>query len=49
MFLQEENRLIVGCGAGALAIEELQRAGGKRLAVSDFLRGRALPPGARFA
>ena len=47
--LQEESRLIVGCGAGALAIEELQRAGAKRLPVSDFLRGRALAPGARFA
>ncbi len=47
--LQGENRLIVGCGDGALAIEELQRGGGKRLAVSEFLRGRTLAPGARFA
>ena len=46
--VQQEGRLVVGCGAGALAIEELQRAGGKRLAVSEFLRGRALAPGARF-
>jgi methionyl-tRNA formyltransferase len=49
MLLQEEDRLIVGCGSGTLAIDELQRAGGRRLAVSDFLRGRALLPGARLA
>ena len=48
IFLQEK-RLVVACGSGALAIEELQRAGGKRLAVSEFLRGRALAPDARFA
>jgi methionyl-tRNA formyltransferase len=48
MLFHGENRLIVGCGTGALAIEELQRAGGKRLSASDFLRGRALAPGARF-
>lgn len=47
--LQEENRLLVGCGAGVLAVEELQRSGAKRLAVADFLRGRALARGARFA
>jgi methionyl-tRNA formyltransferase len=46
--VQQEGGLVVGCGAGALAVEELQRAGGKRLAVSEFLRGRALAPGARF-
>ncbi len=42
------NRLLVGCGSGMLALEELQRAGAKRLAVADFLRGRTLEPGARF-
>jgi methionyl-tRNA formyltransferase len=40
--------LVVGCGDGALAIEELQRAGGKRLAAAEFLRGRPLTPHARF-
>ena len=40
--------LTVGCGEGALEILELQRAGGKRLATADFLRGHALRPGARF-
>ena len=40
--------LIVGCGEGALEILELQRAGGKRLAAADFLRGHPMRPGARL-
>jgi len=36
----------VQCGAGVLRLTELQRAGGKRLAAADFLRGFALPVGA---
>jgi len=39
--------LVVGCGEGALAIDELQRAGGKRLSAAEFLRGRPLAPPAR--
>jgi methionyl-tRNA formyltransferase len=39
----------VACGdQGRLEITELQRAGGKRLAASDFLRGFPLQPGQRF-
>jgi methionyl-tRNA formyltransferase len=40
--------LVVGCGQGALEILELQRAGGRRLSASDFLRGHPLPAGTRF-
>jgi methionyl-tRNA formyltransferase len=40
--------LVVACGDGALQLLELQRAGGKRLDAAQFLRGRALAPGARF-
>lgn len=40
--------LVVGCGQGALEILELQRAGGRRLSASDFLRGHPLPAGARL-
>jgi methionyl-tRNA formyltransferase len=40
--------LVVGCGQGALEILELQRAGGRRLSASDFLRGHPLQAGARF-
>ena len=43
------EKLVVGCGKGALAILELQRAGGRRLGAADFLRGRTLAHGARFA
>jgi methionyl-tRNA formyltransferase len=38
----------VACGSGALRILELQRAGAKRLAADDFLRGFPLSPGDRF-
>lgn len=38
----------VACGQGRLEVTELQRAGGKRLAAADFLRGFSLEPGMRF-
>jgi len=38
----------VGCGAGALRLRELQRAGGKRLPAGAFLRGHPLAPGDAF-
>jgi methionyl-tRNA formyltransferase len=40
--------LVVGCGEDALQVTELQRAGGRRLAASDFLHGRGLPPQTRL-
>jgi methionyl-tRNA formyltransferase len=40
--------LVVACGEDALAISELQRAGGRRLGAAEFARGRALAPGARL-
>jgi len=46
--LAADDVLLVACGEGALAITELQRAGGKPLAASEFLRGRTLPGGARL-
>jgi methionyl-tRNA formyltransferase len=39
----------VACGEGALEITELQRAGGRRLRVAEFLRGFAVAPGERLA
>jgi len=39
----------VATGQGVLRLVELQRAGGKRLAAADFLRGFALPAGQSFA
>ncbi|MEP6965235.1 MAG: methionyl-tRNA formyltransferase [Polaromonas sp.] len=38
----------VACGQGVLRLTALQRAGGKRLAVADFLHGFALAPGMMF-
>jgi methionyl-tRNA formyltransferase len=40
--------IVVAGGAGALRLEELQRAGGKRLSARDFLRGFPLAAGERF-
>lgn len=41
--------ILVGCGAGALRITELQKPGGKRLSARDFLAGNPLRPGDAFA
>jgi methionyl-tRNA formyltransferase len=41
-------RLVVGCGNGALAIDEVQPAGKKRLPVGDWVRGRGIAVGARL-
>jgi methionyl-tRNA formyltransferase len=38
----------VACGQGVLRLTSLQRTGGKRLGVADFLRGFALAPGMVF-
>ncbi|HET9701927.1 MAG TPA: methionyl-tRNA formyltransferase [Burkholderiales bacterium] len=40
--------ILVACGDGALRLEVLQRAGGRRLAAAEFLAGYPLAPGARF-
>jgi methionyl-tRNA formyltransferase len=41
--------LVVACGAGALRLTELQRAGGRRVPAAAFLAGcSAAVPGARF-
>lgn len=42
------QEILVACGEGALAITQLQRAGGKRLSTAEFLRGQTLAPGTRF-
>jgi len=46
--LQCMHALHVACGSDALAVEELQPAGGRRMAIADFLRGRTIAPDARF-
>ncbi|MDP2817334.1 MAG: methionyl-tRNA formyltransferase [Polaromonas sp.] len=44
----DEAGVRVACGQGVLRLTELQRAGGKRLGVADFLRGFDLKPGMAF-
>ena len=43
------GELVIACGQGALKVLALQRAGGKRLASSVFLKGFPLRQGARFS
>ena len=42
------GRLRVVCGEGVVELLEVQRAGGRRLAVADWLRAAPLAQGARF-
>lgn len=44
----DRSAIVVACGEGALAIGELQKAGGKRLPVQQFLAGNPLKAGDRF-
>jgi methionyl-tRNA formyltransferase len=43
-----EDGVVVGCGAGALCLQSLQRAGGKRLSAREFLLGTPLAVGDRL-
>ena len=45
----DERGVLVQCGTGRLRLSVLQRAGGKRLPVADFLRGFPLQVGAVLA
>ncbi len=44
----EAGQLVVACGQGALALQEIQPAGSKRMSAAAFLTGRSLPPGTRL-
>ncbi|MFZ6681529.1 methionyl-tRNA formyltransferase [Undibacterium sp. Tian12W] len=44
-----EQGVIVACGQGSLSLTELQKPGGKRLSVADFLQGYALNEGNFFS
>ncbi len=43
-----DEALAIACGAGALRITELQRAGKAPMSAADFLRGARLPAGTRL-
>jgi methionyl-tRNA formyltransferase len=47
--LPAPGRLQVACGEGLLELLDVQRMGGRRLAVADFLRGQAVAPGTQLA
>lgn len=44
----DRSSIVIACGEGALAVSELQKAGGKRLPVQQFLAGHPLAVGDRF-
>ncbi|MDD2885466.1 MAG: methionyl-tRNA formyltransferase [Dechloromonas sp.] len=44
----DKHHVLIACGQGALAVSELQKAGGKRLPVQQFLAGHPLSVGQRF-
>jgi len=46
--LQQDAGLHIACGTDALAVEELQPAGGRRMSAAEYLRGRSLAQDARF-
>jgi methionyl-tRNA formyltransferase len=48
VLVADRSHLVVACGTRALALAELQRAGGKRLPAAAFLAGTRLAPGRRF-
>lgn len=48
VIIAQGDQIVVACGTGALRLGTLQRAGGKRLAAADFLRGKGICVGGRF-
>lgn len=44
----DKHGILVACGSGSLLLTELQKAGGKRLPVAQFLAGHGVSAGARF-
>lgn len=44
----DDAGITVACGEGALRLDSLQRAGGKRLPAAQFLQGRPMTNGSRF-
>jgi methionyl-tRNA formyltransferase len=44
----DKSGIVVACGEGALRLTELQKAGGKRLSVKQFLAGTPVLLGSRF-
>ena len=45
----DKNGIVIACGKNALRILELQREGGRRMSVQEFLAGHLLKAGDRFS
>ncbi len=48
VLVADKHGILVACGSGSLLLTELQKAGGKRLPVAQFLAGHGVSAGARF-
>ena len=49
ILVADRDAIVVACGEGALQLEELQKAGGKRLPAAQFLLGTPVVAGSRCA
>src|SRR2546430_8103669 len=47
--LTADGRLLIAAGSGAVEVEEVQPAGKPRMSAANWLRGRGVAPGGRFA
>ena len=47
--LKADSRLLIAAGTGAVEVEEVQPAGKPRMSAADWLRGRGVTEGGRFA
>ncbi|HEY6059032.1 MAG TPA: methionyl-tRNA formyltransferase [Gemmatimonadales bacterium] len=47
--LQADTRLLIACGEQALEVDEVQPAGKDRMPAADWIRGRGVSAGQRFA
>ena len=43
-----DDQLVIACGEKAVSLEKVQKAGGKPMLISDFLRGAKLTVGEDF-
>jgi methionyl-tRNA formyltransferase len=47
--LQADTRLLIACGEGSLEVDEVQPAGKERMPAADWIRGRGVSVGQKFA
>ena len=49
VIVADKNTMTVQCGNGAITLTVVQKHGGKRMPIADFLRGTTIPHGVVFA